>query len=173
MTFLDEQGVGPCGHSARDKEILIKVFASCLSHQVPRQLAFSVRGYMNDKNTGHMILEYPHEIADFQLINSIDATAVICGQDSIQDKCLHLPQENWQTFNRLRMIRRPERDRKMWDLILTKDYESCVYLDLQVQSGRHINIEDYSKVLKSGWGERPTDEERASIIKLYLNGSLT
>ena len=27
MTFLDEQGVGPCGHSARDKGVLIKVIS--------------------------------------------------------------------------------------------------------------------------------------------------
>ena len=52
MTFLDEQGVGPCGHSARDKGILLKVYASCLSHQVPRQLAFSYCGSRNDTHAG-------------------------------------------------------------------------------------------------------------------------
>ena len=33
MTFLDEQGVRPCGPSAKEMIILIKIFASCHSHQ--------------------------------------------------------------------------------------------------------------------------------------------
>ena len=49
MSFLDEQKVGPCGHSAKDKQILIKVFSSCLSSQVPRKLSFSIHGCKNDK----------------------------------------------------------------------------------------------------------------------------
>ncbi len=43
-TFLDEQGVRPCGHSARDKGILMTVYTSSLSKEVPRRLAFSVHG---------------------------------------------------------------------------------------------------------------------------------
>ena len=173
MTFLDEQGVGPCGHSARDKGILIKVIASCLPHQVPRQLALAVPGFRNEKNTGHLIIDSVQEIDDSQLIYCMDATAVICGQDSIQDKCLRLPQEKWQTAIRIHTFKRTERGKKMWDMILIKDVESRAYFDLQIQSGGHINIDDYGKVVKSGWGELPTREEYASIIQLYLDGSLT
>ena len=54
MTFLDEKGVGPCGHAAKHKRILINVYASCLSHQVPRKLAFSVVGCTNDKGTRNL-----------------------------------------------------------------------------------------------------------------------
>ena len=35
MEFLDELGVQPCGHKAREKGILIKVCASCKSNEVP------------------------------------------------------------------------------------------------------------------------------------------
>ena len=57
----------------------------------------------------------------------------------------------------------------MWDIILTKDDESCAYLDLQARSGGHINIEDYGKVLKSGWGEWPT-RQRTCIYHTALSG---
>ena len=30
MTFMDDQGVGPCGHAAKEKGILVKVYASWL-----------------------------------------------------------------------------------------------------------------------------------------------
>ena len=66
MTFLDEQGVGPCGHSARDKGILINVYASCLSHQVPRQLVFSVHTCRNDKNTGDLIFHNAWDCVSLQ-----------------------------------------------------------------------------------------------------------
>ena len=44
MAFLDEQGVGPCGHVAKEKGILIKVYTSCLVDEVPAELAFSTYG---------------------------------------------------------------------------------------------------------------------------------
>ena len=171
MTFLDEQGVGPCGHSARDKGILIKVYGSCLSHQVPRQLALSVHGYKNDKNTGDLILYFPKKIADTQHVYGINATEVRCGQYSIQGKCLRLPQENWQTWNRICTAISTDRGRKAWHMILTKDDESGVYLSIQLQSSQ-VEVTDYCKILKSGWGEVPTDEERASIIQMYVDGTL-
>ena len=171
MTFLDEQGVGPCGHSARDKGILIKVFASCLSHQVPRQLAFSVHGCLNSKNTEVLLFYLPKQIAPTQHVYNMDATRVKCGQDSIQGKCLQLPQENWQTWNRIRTVRGTDRGKKAWHIILTNDDETAVYLRNKIQSG-DVDVADFGQVLKSGWGEGPTDEERASIIKFNVPGHL-
>ena len=54
--FLDEGGVQPCGHSARDKGILIKLFA-CQSNQVPYRLLYSIRGCANDKNNGTFFIQ--------------------------------------------------------------------------------------------------------------------
>ena len=173
MTFLDEQGVGPCGHAARDKGILIKVFTSCLSRQVPRQLAFSVRGFRND--TGDLIIDRLQAIADSQLTYFIDATAVRCGQHYIQDKCLRLPQENWKTWNRIHTIMDKDKvGKKVWSIILTKEDESIAYIKSQLSlPGITVNVAEHGKVLKSGWGDGPTVEERASVIQLYLDGSLS
>ena len=49
MEFLDEQGVQPCGHKAREKGILIKVYTSCRSST---EYCYSVSGVDSDKNTG-------------------------------------------------------------------------------------------------------------------------
>ena len=56
MAFMVERRVKPCGHSARDKALLVAITASCLSHQVPRQFAISVHGCKNDKNTGLLVM---------------------------------------------------------------------------------------------------------------------
>ncbi len=50
--FMDEVGIQPCGHSARDTGILLKVRASCMSHQIGSSFLYSARGRSNDKNTG-------------------------------------------------------------------------------------------------------------------------
>ena len=54
MEFLDEQGVQPCGHKAREKGMVIKVYASCQSNETSTEYCFIVSGTGNDKNTGVM-----------------------------------------------------------------------------------------------------------------------
>ena len=54
MAFMDEQGVGPCGHVAKEKGILVKVFASCLANEIPAELAFSTHSGKNDTKTGRI-----------------------------------------------------------------------------------------------------------------------
>ena len=39
MEFLDEQGVQPCGHKAREKGMIIKVFTSCKS-EIPTEYRY-------------------------------------------------------------------------------------------------------------------------------------
>ena len=170
--FLDEQGVGPCGHSARDKGILISVLTSCLSHQVPRQLAYSVRGCRNDKNTGDLIAStnflLAESIADDQYTKGIASTVVLCGQNSIQDKCLCLPQANWQAWSARQRIHTVRVNRGIWRMVMfVDDDETILRLLEHMQSHHPVDPEDYGQVLKSGWGEGPTDEEQAAVMKPY------
>ena len=182
MTFLDQQGVGPCGHAARDKGILIKVVASCLSHQVPRKLALSVHGCRNEKNTGDLFykkifnsMSLESEIADAQHVRGIDITRVRCGQDSIQDKCLCLPQANWQTWSardRIYTVRGEDKGRKAWYMLLLVDDDATILSFIERTQGENagvhsIDFNDYGQVLKSGWGEEPTDEEKQAAMKKY------
>ena len=50
VEFLDEKEVQPCGHSARDKGILLKVFASCQTNEIASKLAYSIRGANTFRN---------------------------------------------------------------------------------------------------------------------------
>ena len=111
MTFLDEQGVKLCGHSARDKGILIKVFTSCLSSQVPRQLAFSVHCYKNDRDTGIMTFNpmplpynYSGKITDSQHTTGIDFTRPLCSTDSIDGECTLFPHATWQKWSTVKRM---------------------------------------------------------------------
>ena len=117
MNFLDQQGVGPCGHLAKEKRILIKVFASCLSHQIPRKLAYSVHGCRNRRRSGlltclaqrrsplglwnffaqrsgllvHLVQErisIRARIAKDQYAFALDGTRLRCGVKSINTPCI-------------------------------------------------------------------------------------
>ena len=48
IEFLDEQEVQPCGHKAREKGILVKVYASCLPSQIPTQYRYTVNAIDDD-----------------------------------------------------------------------------------------------------------------------------
>ncbi len=90
-------GIQPCGHSAREKGIQVKVFASCQPDQVPSSLMYSARGCENDKNTGHPTVSTDKEISPGQTTCSIDCTRITCGK-FWDEKCAGL------TFHRLREI---------------------------------------------------------------------
>ena len=174
MTFLDEQGVQPCGHSARDKEILIKVFASCLSHQVPRQLAFSVHACTNDKSTGKLMFCIqccPHsdaKVADDQYTIGMDFTAIVCGHYLAED-CLCLPQANWQTWIERHMITTftGNKDNTWYVTLPVKDETIIVACLEKMQSGKTVNLSEFGEVLKFGKGEKVPEEILESVLAKY------
>lgn len=162
-TFLDEQGVRPCGHSAKDRGILLKIFASCLSHQVPRQLDHSVYTCRNDKNTGFFTMGGYN--SDVQ--NSIceDFTKVRCGQPEISSECLCLPQANWHTWSMRSRIRKVcDRTNNMWIFLLLVDEDETI---LRFSTAESVDIADYGQVLKAGYGQEPSREDYESIMQQY------
>ncbi len=180
IKFLDEQEVAPCGHSARDKGILIKVYTSCLSHQIPRHLAYSSLCLMNDKNTGIMMFTKQFHkitlesiITDNQHVRGIDFTEVKCGQKSISDNCLCLSRANWITWSkRIYTVRGNDKGRKAWHLLLVNDDDETIlhYVERTQgdNAGRYtITLSEYGEVLRSGWGEAPSEEEKELVFQKY------
>ena len=50
MEFLDEQGVQPCGHKAREKGILVKMLASCRSNETATEYQYIIDGAINERS---------------------------------------------------------------------------------------------------------------------------
>ena len=81
MAFMDEQGVGPCGHVAKEKGILVKVFASCLANEIPAELAFSTHCVENTTITRYIVYItdfHSNEIHESQHPSGLDFTQVRC-----------------------------------------------------------------------------------------------
>ncbi len=166
MTFMDEQDVGPCGHAAKEKGILVKVFASCLANEIPTELESSTHYAKNDKNTGTLIgtVSFNRQHTTRQ-----DFTEVRC-KSKIDEPCTMAPGSTWQqwsTAQRIYTVRGKDRGQPSWHYILLVDDEDTIreFHD-KVKEG-HVDVANYGQILKSGWGRDPP-EETQKWTKHYL-----
>ena len=172
QVFLDEQGVQPCGHSARDKGILIKVLASCKSNQVPHCLLYSIRACGNDKNNGRFFIR-PNgfEVAQAQLTKSVDSTNIRCKNKSITELCTLKPGYTWHkqsASDRIFKVTGEDHGRRAWHYVLLVDDQDTIDKFKELTQGENtgkntINVRNYGQVLKSGWGEEPPQDVKEWI----------
>jgi hypothetical protein len=87
MEFLDEQGVQPCGHKAREKGMAIKVLASCKSKEIPTEYFHCVSGMRNDKSTGAVTFKMSKQLSETQTTACIDSSHINCDSKSIDEPC--------------------------------------------------------------------------------------
>ena len=178
IEFMDEQGVGPCGHTAKEKGILVKVFASCLSNEIPMELAFSINCAKNDNNLGtlsYTIGLRSKEIHEGQHSSGLDFTEVQC-KNKIDEPCTMAPGSTWQrwsTAERLFIFRGNDRGLPAWHYLLLVDDEDTIRIFKDKtqgdNAGKHTtNLEDYGKVIKKGFGKDPPNEVKEWIEKNYL-----
>ena len=183
MTFLDEQGVGPCGHAAKDKGILINVHASCLSHQIPRKLAFSVVGCKTDKESGFIIsnlyssvtLDVKNRIADSQHARGMNFTNIMCGKESIDKECLCVPGATWKKWSereRIYIVTGMYEGEKAWNMVLLDDDDETTLQFIELthgaNSGQHVvDGGKYGTIVGSGFGNGPTAKVFQSVMKTY------
>ena len=97
MEFLDEQGVQPCGHKAREKGMVIKVLASCKQNEIPTEYRFSVSGISN-KNTGMMVFWESTQLLKTQKTYHINSSFLNCTSHTIDEPCTLLPGLTWRSL---------------------------------------------------------------------------
>ena len=91
MEFLDEQGVQPCGHKAKEKGMIIKILASCKSKEIPTKYCHCVNGIRNDKSTGVVTFKMSKQLSETQTTACIDSSHIKCDSRSIDEPCTLLP----------------------------------------------------------------------------------
>ena len=170
MVFLDEQGVRPCGHKAREKGMLIKVYASCKSNEIPTEYHYFVSGVFNDKNIGVLGCWPSKKLLETQTTEGIDSSVLRCNNNTIDDPCTLQPDytwRKWRELGRLYLVRGKDRGEHAWYYVLVADDEDTIReFHEKVKSGR-VDVADYGQVLHSGWGRDPPNEVRDRINKEY------
>ena len=173
MKFMDEQGVGPCGHAAKEKGILVKVLASCLSNEIPMELAFSTHCAQNDKNLGtvaYTIDLRSKEIHEGQHPSGLDFTQVQCN-NKIDEPCTMAPGSTWQRWSagmRLVVVRGTDKGRPVWRYVLLVDDEDTIAaFHKKIKEEGSLNVLNYGKNIKSGWGQDPSNEVQEQLQRNY------
>ena len=69
----------PCGHSAREKGILLKVYASCKTGQDAAELCYTTRA-MFVKDDRYVYHQLGRELSAHQKTFSVDFTTLRCGK---------------------------------------------------------------------------------------------
>ena len=176
MEFLDEQGVQPCGHKAREKGMIIKVFTSCQSYEIPTEYRYSVNGVDNDKNTRQISFWHRKQLLTTQKTDSIDCSELRCSSKTIDEPCTLQPHYTWKNVGegkRLHLVRGEDQGRPAWHYLLIEDV-----IDIQSNFEAHfaegnmyagsIKLTNYGKILASGFGENPPNEITDKINEEYL-----
>ena len=179
MAFLDEQGVGPCGHAAKEKGIFVKLFTSCQANEIPTELAFSTYSSKNDKKIGWISaveVWFKEEIHDDQHPTGMDYTWVQC-KNEISQPCTMAPGstwEQWSTADRIKLVKGESRGFAAWHYIKLRDNEDTQKAFDEKTATGSIDVALYGEVLKSGWGIDPPDNIVKEIEGKYkVNYSYT
>ena len=173
--YLDEQGVKLCGHSVREKGLLLKVYTSCRPREIAATPCFSVRAAGNDKNTGCMEFSTRKELRDTQHSYGFDFTEVACDK-KIEEQCALSPETGTWLMRiqgtRLFCVNGTDRGRPAWHYVVVVDDEDIIKEFKQKTQGENagkftINITNYGQVVKSGWGEYPPNDVKDEMEKKY------
>ena len=171
MEFLDEQGVQPCGHKAREKGIIIKVYASCKPNQIPTEYRYSVSGADSDKNTGVMGHYLSKQLLETQITYGINSSHISCSNKTITEPCTLKPGYTWrkkEEGRRVRLVRGKDHGRPVWHYVLVVDDEDTMHEFLEKIKSGQVDVADYGRVLHSGWGDDPPNDIRERLDEEYL-----
>ena len=174
--FLDSNGVQPCAHSAKAKNIFISMKASCKDTEVPYFLLYSIRAFTSDKNTGVLGIKGDGwEVSQGQHMKRFTTTIIECENKSIDASCTLEPYETWAKLlnnQRIFLVRGSDKGRPAWHYAQLVDDEETVRKFTELTQGENagihtINIEDYGQVIKSGFGHDPPNDVKEWMQKNY------
>ena len=166
--FMDDQGVGPCGHCGIEKGILLKVFGSCKSNEVAATLCYNLRSVFLDKNA-KKILHRGGKIGEKQNPYSKDFTIMSCGK-KVDEPCALPPNQTWQEVNesrRVYLVRGKDRGKPAWHYVLLVDDEDTIELFKEKVASGTVDVANYGQLLESGWGADPPNEVVDKIQKRF------
>ena len=175
--YLDSLEVRPCGHSAVEKGVLIKVYASCRSGEVAAAPCFSVSGAVNDKNKGFMAYNLGKTLRETQHSSGINFTQIQC-ENSIVEPCTLNPKlTSWNKkmeSSRIYLVRGNNKGKAAWHYVLLNDDDALIADFVEKTQGARagtetINIEKYGRVLKSGFGQEPPNETKDWLEKNHFS----
>ena len=167
--YLTSQDIGACGHLARDKGILIQIFAACMPHEYAYDGLYSDKGmFINDKDS-NLYFRFHRRLDDKQTPCTLNTTQICCF-NSPQEEC------NWPSIprgvdwswgqladhterrnidGRIFLFHGKNSGKSVWRYVIVRSHLVKKYL--VALKDRSINLTEYGYILHSGWGENPPE----------------
>ena len=162
--------MGPCGHCAIEKGILVKCYTSCRPMEVAMTLGFSVRAVEFDKNFRKVMHRTGNcRIDEKQATCGEDFTRITCGKE-VDEQCgldVNLTWEIKNEYRRIYSVRGEDRGKSAWYYVLLVDDDETKDRFKEALSAETINLENYGKVIFSRFGTDPPNEVLEKIHKKY------
>ena len=157
---LDRLQIPSCGHHTREKQLLLKVYASCAPDQIATEAWFVSNAVVNDSTTHR--LYFGGKSTENQLPTVCDFTRLRCSQDPYK-KCDADESWSWNDAfvhggtlkRRLYLVRGKDRGRPAWHYVLVRTESIGEFLK-RIDSGT-VDVANYGKVITSGWGTDPPE----------------
>lgn len=174
LGHLEASGVQPCGHSAKDRGILLKVYASCRPKESAAARCFFVRGFENDPKNGGVFCYTDVEISESQHCFGVNTTEITCNKKSIEEMCILQPQSTWMKWRemkRLQLIKSTYCGHAIWRYVLFDDDPEKMKNYYQKKAAADeteiVNLRDYGKIIRSGWGDEPPQDVKEEMDRMY------
>ena len=163
--FLEDNLVAACGHKAKEKGYLLKIFTSCKPEQTVKDFCFSTGAVTleSDKCLGFSNSE---ELSPTQTTFGKDFTKLLCFQ-KVHKKCQvdnlthHWTWVDYATKQRaiidfMYLVRGMDKGREAWYYVLVN--KGCKEQFKVALSHEKINLQQHGIVVCSGYGNNPPDD---------------
>ena len=168
--FLDEQGVKPCGHSAKEKGILLKAYTACRTGQDTAELCYTTRAMLLEDD-GYVHHRIDKEFSAQQNTFGVAFTGIRCGEEE-GEECSMAPEATWSTawnviYPRVSKVRGKYRGRPAWHCVLLADDAEKIKSFHEAVASGNVEAAKYGTILQSGWGDDPPEDIVEQIIKKH------
>lgn len=167
---LDEIGILSCGHHAREQGILLKVFTSCEKNLETTMCLFAdkIAAVTAEEDDGYVY--YPQGKYDsYRLGICFDFMLIRCNKKHDEPCEVDRSEYSWadRVFNGslLYCVRGKDRGKPAWHYVLVDEEKEGAFKD-KLKTGS-VDVADYGKVLKSGWGEDPPKPIKDTMQKRF------
>ena len=170
--FLEENSVGACGHQAKEKGYLLKIYTSCQPEQTVKDFCFST-GAVNLGNDGCLGFYHCKQLMPTQTTFGTDFTKLLCFQD-INKKCqLESITHRWSWVDYATkqrsaaiedlvfLVRGKDRGKAAWHYVLVNEGLKEEF-KTKIATG-NIDVAKYGFVVCSGWGENPPEDIKNKV----------
>ena len=154
---LDDLNVPSCGHHTREQGLLFNIFTSCQPKEEATALCYINEAVVYSEADKAVLFWTSKTLTSGQKIMCTDFRTIRCGKPA-NESCEADSDCTWNDhlnikYHLVKLVRGKDRGCPAWYYVVV-DEEKLDDFKAKLAAGA-IDVTDYGRILKSGWGEDP------------------